>query len=339
MARERRERIPFVWHNAHLFGISILLMSYCDPNTISMWIKYVVLALFLLNCVDMFIAMYQTWKIPEVKSCRDCYALITGTTSGIGREMTYILAQKGFSLILVARREDVLERMRVEIEASYKNQVITFKADLSTEKGIESLISFIEEKKLVIDILINNAGASYLETFQNLTKAQVSELITLNWEAVVHLTRAIIPQMVSRQRGHILNVASVSAAGPMPYMALYSGLKAAVDTFTQALSFELRGSNVIATSFCPGPVNTNFFKVSGIEVSVLKNLPFLMLSSKDCAKAGIEAMFRNQVCAYDTLMSQVAAFLLRAVVPTRLRLMILAIVTQDSNKIWDNIKR
>ncbi|KAL0583738.1 hypothetical protein ABG067_006414 [Albugo candida] len=339
MARNRRERIPFVWHNAHLFGISIFLLSYCDPNTVAKGITYILLALFVLNCLDMFLAMYQTWKVPTMKSQKDCYALITGTTSGIGREMTYILAAKGYSLILVARTEEILQRMRTEIEASFKVHVLIFRADLSTDRGIESVVTFVNEKKLDIDILINNAGASYLELFQELTVAQVSELLTLDWTAVVRLTQAIVPQMISRQRGHILNVASVAAAGPMPYMALYSGLKAAVDTFTQALSFELRGSNVFATSFCPGPVDTNFLKISIADISILKKLPFLMSSSKDCAKAGIEAMFDRQVCAYDTIMSQLAAFLLRAVVPTRLRLVILAILMKQIDKVGDNIKQ
>ncbi|KAF4321455.1 hypothetical protein BBO99_00003202 [Phytophthora kernoviae] len=195
----RRERVNVVWKPAHLAGIFVLSIVFIDASTIVWGLRLFLFLYFLLTSLDLILTRYHLWTFqpttPELKH----YALITGATSGLGREMSYLLAEQKYSLVLTARTETILERMRAEIELVNRPvEVLVCVCDLATNEGIEKLIQFIKDKELVIDLLVNNAGVCITKDFTELKSTQVDDLMTLDMKAVVKLTHAIVPQMVKR---------------------------------------------------------------------------------------------------------------------------------------------
>ncbi|RLN68753.1 hypothetical protein BBJ29_006484 [Phytophthora kernoviae] len=195
----RRERVNVVWKPAHLAGIFVLSIVFIDASTIVWGLRLFLFLYFLLTSLDLILTRYHLWTFqpttPELKH----YALITGATSGLGREMSYLLAEQKYSLVLTARTETILERMRAEIELVNRPvEVLVCVCDLANNEGIEKLIQFVKDKELVIDLLVNNAGVCITKDFTELKSTQVDDLMTLDMKAVVKLTHAIVPQMVKR---------------------------------------------------------------------------------------------------------------------------------------------
>ena len=191
-------------------------------------------------------------------------ALITGASSGIGRDMALILGQKGYDLILVARREDRLN----EIKESLKTNVKTIALDLSDEKSCYELFEITKNEN--IDILINNAGFGVFGEFISIPLDKELEMINLNIKALHILTKLFLPLFIEKDSGLILNVASSAAFLPGPLLAAYYASKAYVLRLSQAIGEELRKekSKVKICTLCPGPVKTEFDKVAGVSFSL-----------------------------------------------------------------------
>ncbi len=191
-------------------------------------------------------------------------ALITGASSGLGKEFAKIHASRGGDLVLVARREIELNSFKMELQKNYNISVEVFPIDLTQADAVENLINNLESKGIQIDVLINNAGFGGYGNFHERELNRELEMIRLNIEALTKLTHYLLPQMLKRNAGYILNVASVAGFMPGPLQSVYFATKAFVVSFTQGVATEISGSGVKIAALCPGPVHTGFENAAGL---------------------------------------------------------------------------
>jgi short-subunit dehydrogenase len=226
-------------------------------------------------------------------------ALVTGASAGIGSEIAKVLAQRGHTLVLVARRKDRLTALAGELSEQHGVRVETIAADLGKPTSRSKIPGRIEELGLQVEILINNAGfATGGEPFHAADPERELEQVRVDVEAVVALTSAFLPAMVARGRGAILNVASTAGMQPMPYSAGYAAAKAYVLSFSEAIHQEVRGHGVTVTALAPGPVETDFWQIAGWETSSGKSferaVPGALISPAQAARAGVYGLERGE---------------------------------------------
>ena len=216
-------------------------------------------------------------------------ALITGASSGIGKNMAYVLANKGIDLILVARNKEEM----LKIKENVKVNVLVIELNLLKEKNIFKLYEMCKDEN--IDILINNAGFGLFGIFTEADLTRELEMIDLNIKAYHILTKLFLKDFVEKDKGYILNVASSAGFMAGPRLSTYYATKNYVLKLTMAINEELRqsGSNVVVSALCPGPVNTNFNKVAMGEFSIKEASP------KYVAEYAIDKMFKkkNDYCS------------------------------------------
>jgi short-subunit dehydrogenase len=191
---------------------------------------------------------------------------------------------------LVARREDRLSELAEELDREHGVRVETVACDVADEKSRQDMVRDVESRGLTVEVLINNAGFGSSGLFHELDGEGEVNMVRTNVEAVVALCAEYSGKMVGRGRGAILNVASTAAFQPLTRQATYSATKSFVLAFTEALHTDLHGTGVTATALCPGPVETEFGEVSGMD-AMFERLPsFAMLSSEETARAAVDAM-------------------------------------------------
>lgn len=186
-------------------------------------------------------------------------ALVTGASSGIGAGYARALSTRGADLVLVARSQDRLD----EVAANCPGAATVIAADLSESGAPEALVAELERRSIAVDVLVNNAGFGAYGDLVAQDPDRVEQMATLNVVALTGLTARLLPPMVARGRGGVVNVASTAAFQPLPHMATYGATKAYVLSFTEALWVETRGTGVDVTAICPGPTETAFFDVAG----------------------------------------------------------------------------
>jgi short-subunit dehydrogenase len=185
-------------------------------------------------------------------------ALVTGASSGIGLEFARQLAPRTGTLILVARREKLLEEIAADLVSAHPHlRVKIFGSDLIDDAGRNHLINLLSREDLFPDCLVNNAGMGDYGEFRTSEWAKTERMIRLNMEALTHLTHALLPGLMAR-RGAIVNVSSLAGDLPIPDFAVYAATKAYVTSFSEALRLELRDQGVRVLAVCPGPVKTSF---------------------------------------------------------------------------------
>jgi uncharacterized protein len=219
-------------------------------------------------------------------------ALITGASSGLGVEYARLFAADEHDLVLVARRRERLEALARELEAKKGIRAHVIAADLATPDGVARVIDEGNRLGVEIEFLVNNAGFGASGAFAASDLARQLEMVQVNVTALVTLTRAHLPAMIARRRGRILNVGSTAGFVPGPFMAVYYASKAFVNSFTEALSYELRDTGVTATVSCPGATATEFASVAGSERSLLFRLG--AASAATVAREGYRAMMRGR---------------------------------------------
>jgi short-subunit dehydrogenase len=223
--------------------------------------------------------------------------LITGASAGIGHEFARQLAGRAGSLILVARRLERLEELRDELTRRDPNLNVHVRAvDLSKPEEIERLCEWLSLEKIGVDFLINNAGLGDYGLFASSDPARDHQMLMVNIVALTALTRRLLPPMIEKKRGAILNVSSSACFLPIAGFGVYAATKAYVTSFTEALRAELHGGGVTVTALCPGPVETEFTAVarrpgerkpkSGPKVS------YVLV--EECVRAGLSAIERDQ---------------------------------------------
>ena len=193
-------------------------------------------------------------------------ALVTGASSGIGKEIARVLSSQGCDLVITARRRLELENLSKELIDRHSIDVKVVVADLSDQVGAENLIRETGE----IDILVNNAGYGFLGEHMKLNQEGQLNMINLNIRALTHLTRHYGSEMKKQGSGRILNVASIAGYQPGPNMAVYCATKAYVLSYSRALHAELKKTGVSVTALCPGFVETGFQEVAGMELGALE---------------------------------------------------------------------
>ncbi|NOZ94705.1 MAG: SDR family oxidoreductase [Acidobacteria bacterium] len=238
------------------------------------------------------------------------WALITGASSGIGLELARVMAADGWSLVVTARNETRLNELASELAEVHGASVEVIPADLSDPRGPSRLVSEVEARRLIVDVLVNNAGLGSYGPL--LTSDLATELcsIDVNVRALTELSKWLLPGMVERGRGRILNVASTAAFQPGPGMAVYFATKAYVLHFSEALAHELKGTGVTVTALCPGVTASGFQERAHMEnVRMVKGrkLP----SSAEVARYGYQAMMRGTTVAIHGLVSRILAFSVR----------------------------
>jgi hypothetical protein len=191
-------------------------------------------------------------------------ALITGASSGLGAEFARVLARRGADLVLVARRRDRLEALAEEIRRASKVRVFVHAADLADPDSWPALKAYTDGEGLTVSTLINNAGFATYGPLVDADSARADEEVRLNVGALTALTRLYLPDL-TRGRGALVNVASTAAFQPVPGMAVYGATKAYVRSFTAAVAWETRETNLRVTALCPGATKTEFFDVVGTE--------------------------------------------------------------------------
>lgn len=222
-------------------------------------------------------------------------ALITGASSGIGKEFAYIFAHHGIRPVLVARREKLLQEIAADIETRNKMKCIVYVADLTQNEQINTMISTFKDNKIEIDYLINNAGFGLLGAFNALDWDRQHQMIDLNIKTLTHLTYLLLPGMIAKKSGRILNVASTAAFQPGPKMAVYFATKAYVLSFSEALAVELSKTGVSVTALCPGPTMSEFASTAGVKEGMMFNnsIP----DAKSVAHYGFRMMMKNKTVA------------------------------------------
>jgi short-subunit dehydrogenase len=231
-------------------------------------------------------------------------ALVTGASSGIGAAFAERLARDKYELIIVARRIGRLEALAKLLKEKYQASVEILAADLSDPDQLKVVEQRISHDS-AIEMLINNAGFGGYQPFINLDPNKADELIRVQVTAVTRLTRAVLPQMVNRGKGAIINVSSRFAfsgsvsAPSLPKRAVYAGTKAYITTFTQILSSELAGTGVKVQALCPGVVRTEFHERMGMELS---RIPVSMvMKPEDVVQASISGLQLGEVVCIPAL--------------------------------------
>jgi hypothetical protein len=220
-------------------------------------------------------------------------AIITGASSGIGRDLAELFARDGYDLMLVARRRDALEALARTLSERYAVSCDPFAADLTRRLEREHLIARMRTVDDRIAALVNNAGIGTHGYFNETELDRELEMIELNVAALTHLTKAVLPGMLARRRGRIVNLSSVAAFQPGPLMAVYYASKAYVQSFSEALAEELDGTGVTVTAVCPGPTVTEFHDSAGIRASA-PTVGAPVMTSRQVADAAYRGMTRGK---------------------------------------------
>jgi hypothetical protein len=246
-------------------------------------------------------------SLPAPHADRTC--LVTGASSGIGAEIATLLASRGFGVTLVARTRAKLESLADTLRSRHGVRAETIAVDLTDEDARAGIVAAVEERSLLVNVLVNNAGLSTMGPVYRSDPSAELAMVRTDVEAVVHLCSLFLPGMVERRSGCVLNVASTAAFQPLPGQAGYGASKAFVLSYTHALRGELRGTGVTATVLCPGPVDTGFAAAAGIsDTEAASAMPKVMwVPASDVARAAVTGMDADRAVIIPGVANRIAA--------------------------------
>ena len=220
-------------------------------------------------------------------------ALITGASSGFGLEFAKLFAKDGYDVVLVSRNPERLAEVAMDLKVEYGVRTVILEKDLSVPGSAQELYNEVTSSKLTVDVLVNNAGVSDHGFFHETDMAKELSIIQLNVISVFELTKLFLRDMVARNEGRILQLSSTAAKSPQPLMAVYGATKAFVNSFSEALINELKGTNVTMTVLLPGPSDTDFFhKAHAEDTNVYKKGK--LSNPKDVARDGYKALMKGK---------------------------------------------
>ncbi|MCF6364711.1 MAG: SDR family oxidoreductase [Bacteroidales bacterium] len=235
--------------------------------------------------------------------------LITGASSGIGKETAYVFAENKYNLVLAARRKENLEVIKKEIEEKQNVKVDIFDIDLSKTDSAEQLYNQVKAANIPVDVLINNAGFGINGFFKDIDISKEESMLILNIITLTKLTKLFVKDMVKNKNGHIINIASTAAFQGVPKFATYAASKAYVLHFSEAIANELKNDNVKVTVINPGATKSEFADTAGFKGDVFSKAPtsrdlaeFIFLSMKKGKVSAIHG-FKNKMLAFSTRMT------------------------------------
>jgi short-subunit dehydrogenase len=238
------------------------------------------------------------------------YSLVTGASGGIGFDLACLLAKDKHDLIIVARSAEKLNDVKASIEKDFGVKVKIIAADLSLPDAALSLFDEIRKENIHVDILINNAGFGDYGSFAECNWQKQENMINLNILTLTKLTRLFLPAMIEAKYGKILNLASVAAFMPGPFMAVYYASKAFVLSLSYAIANEVKGTGVTVTALCPGPTATGFEDAASLNGSKLFKT-FKPKSSFDVALYGYKSMMKGKILAVHGTLNKLMVTMLR----------------------------
>ena len=230
-------------------------------------------------------------------------ALITGASSGIGYELTKLFASDGYNLVLVARNQEQLMQIAGELKEKYGVSVKVISKDLSATSASEEIFTELQQESIEIDALVNNAGFATYGLFPETDLDAELRMMQVNMVTLTHLTKLLLPGMLQRRWGKILNVASLSGFQPGPLMAVYAGTKAYVLLFSEALANELQGTGVNVTVLCPGPTESGFQKSANMEDAKL--FSGRVMDAQTVARVGYRGLMTNKIVVIPGLRNKI----------------------------------
>jgi short-subunit dehydrogenase len=235
-------------------------------------------------------------------------ALITGASTGIGRELAELFAGDGYDLVIVARTAAALLEVAETLEKQHKIDVTAMAVDLSKPGFTGEIIAELGDRP--IDVLVNNAGFGLLAPIAEADPEVVTGMMQLNMVSLVQLTRMYLPQMLERNSGRIMNVASTAAFQPGPFMSVYFASKSFVLSFSEAITHELKGTGVTVTALCPGPTRTEFGKRAGTSRTHLMK-DRMTMDAASVARIGYRAMMKGKTTVVPGVMNKLLIFMIR----------------------------
>jgi short-subunit dehydrogenase len=236
-------------------------------------------------------------------------ALVTGASSGIGLELARVFAKEGFDLVLVARRRAALAKLARELRDTHGCAATVLARDLTDDAAAAGLCAALERRRIEIDVLVNNAGIAVFDRFAESSAEEQLRLIRLNVMAVTSMTRTFLAPMLARGRGRILNVASVAAFQPTPWLAVYGASKAFVLSLSESLAVELAGTGVTVTALCPGFTDTPLVESAERELHKPGLIPrMFMLDAAAVAREGYEACMAGRAICVNGLPYEMAVY-------------------------------
>jgi hypothetical protein len=242
------------------------------------------------------------------KMAKDNFALITGASSGIGACFARALAARGTPLVLVARSKDKLENLAKEIREKRSLPVEVIEQDLSVEGAARCLTATLKERGIAVDLLVNNAGFGAHGEFWKLPLDRQLEMLRLNMVTLTELTYLLLPGMLDRRRGGVINVSSTASFQAVPYTTVYSATKAYVTSFSMGLAEEVAAYGVRVLALCPGGTATNFFDASQYTK---RNFPGGLESPEEVVEEGLRAFDRGRSLAATRFIDRLMIFIER----------------------------
>lgn len=236
------------------------------------------------------------------------YSLITGASTGIGECFARALAARKRNLVLVARSREKLQALAEELRAQHGIEAVPLDFDLSVPGAAAGLAQTLRAEGLSVDLLVNNAGFGARGEFWRLPLDRQSEMLRLNVQAVVELTHLLLPAMVQRRQGAIINVSSTSSFQPVPYTSLYGATKAFVTSFSMALAEELRTYGIRVVTLCPGGTKTNFFVAGDYK---RRSLPGGLQEPKEVIADALRALDRGGGLVVPRFLNKFSVFVQR----------------------------
>lgn len=250
-------------------------------------------------------------------------ALVTGASSGLGEEFAFQIAPRVGKLVLVARREPLLEILAERIREAHPHvAVAVFPVDLSRASEVDGLLDNLADTGFMPDLLVNNAGLGDYGEFASSDWEKLESMLHVNIEALTRLTHAVLPEMIRRGGGAVVNVSSLASVIPIPDFAVYAATKAYVTSFSEALRLELREHRIPVLAVCPGPVRTEFGNVArrGENSQGMPSHPAFYVPKEQVVAESLAALDRHAARVYPGLKTAVAALVLCALPMVVLRI-------------------
>jgi short-subunit dehydrogenase len=233
-------------------------------------------------------------------------ALITGASGGIGYELCQQFAKNNYDLILVARDEEKLKKYAEEFKKNHDTKSTIILKDLSSATAADEIIKQLKHENMTVEVLVNNAGFGSYGKFAETDEKKELSMMQVNMVTLTHLTKLLLPEMLTRKSGKILNVASTAAFFPGPLMAVYYATKAYVYSFSQAIRQELKGTGVSVTVLCPGPTRTGFEK--GADLGSSKLFKKVSMDAKTVAENAFKGLIKNKALVIPGLRNKLQVF-------------------------------
>lgn len=242
----------------------------------------------------------------KTQTSRPMTALITGASSGIGLELARLFAKDGVSLVLVGCNQQNLESLAIELEQQFPIRAFSLPIDIAEQQAVQKIINFLAQQSIEIDVLVNNADTQVYGEFNHANLEHLSTMLQVNNTALIELTHRLLPGMINRKFGYILNLGSTGSFAPGPLNAVYCASKTFVLSFSQALGAELSGTGISVTTLCPDATKTNFINRHGLEnVRIFR----YAMAANRVAEIGYRAMWQKKpVVAGWVNLSQVISF-------------------------------